>query len=389
MPQPIVSVVLTSYNHASFLSEAIESVLNQTYGLFELIIWDDCSNDESANVVKRYSDPRIQFFKNPINEGPTHIFNKAIFEHCVGKFIAIHHSDDAWLPDKLKLQVDYLENNPNTGAVFSYADAINEQGDALPEGSHFYTNIFRQSNRSRHDWLRHFLQHGNALCHPSILIRKSCYQKVGGYRHDLFQLPDFEMWIRLCSYFDIHVIEEPLLLFRVLDGERNSSGNRPDTRLRAMFERMRIMETFENNLTVGDLRKMFPEITRLIGIPDNAVDIGLAAIIFEIQPFPSAQLYALKKVTSYLQNDSSAQLKVDADSESWPRLQDLYNLSGQLDAFGLQAQDQLSIAQMQISDFKLKIMMLAEDNLKIKQSSSWRVTAPLRATAGLLRRIKQ
>lgn len=385
---PHVSIILTSFNHAKFLREAIESVLHQTYTDFELIIWDDCSTDESRSIIESYTDQRIRFFSNQFNKGPTYGVNEAIFKYCAGQYIAIHHSDDVWLPEKLATQVDFLETNLSIGAVFSAAEAIDERGKPLLNSQHFYNSIFSQPNRTRHDWLRYFLLSGNALCHPSLLIRKQCYEKVGTYRGDLFQLPDFEMWVRLCSYFDIHVIEEPLLRFRVLDGERNTSGDRPDTRSRAMFERMRIMETFESHLALTDLRKMFPEITRLNEIPTNDVGLGLAAIVLDTHPFPSAQLYALNKIASYLQNDVNALTKTDTEAADWPKLQDLYKITGLTDVFGLKLQEQIATKLADTLRLQSQVTALEDAIHTIKQSNIWKMTAPLRAVSDLLRRTK-
>ena len=102
-----VSVILTSYNHAKYLKEAIESVLNQTFSDFELIIWDDASTDESWQVITSYPDGRIQSFRNEVQKRAAFGVNKAISEIAAGEYIAIHHSDDIWEPQKLEKQVAF------------------------------------------------------------------------------------------------------------------------------------------------------------------------------------------------------------------------------------------------------------------------------------------
>ena len=92
---PKISVILTSFNHAKYLREAIESTLNQTFTDFELIIWDDASCDNSWEVINEYNDPRIKRFRNDIQRRGGWGMNKAITEIASGKYIAIHHSDDA------------------------------------------------------------------------------------------------------------------------------------------------------------------------------------------------------------------------------------------------------------------------------------------------------
>ena len=88
-----VSVILTSYNHAKYLKEAIDSVLDQTFSDFELIIWDDASTDESWHIITSYSDKRIKSFRNDVHKRALWGMNKAISEIAAGEYIAIHHSE--------------------------------------------------------------------------------------------------------------------------------------------------------------------------------------------------------------------------------------------------------------------------------------------------------
>jgi glycosyltransferase involved in cell wall biosynthesis len=205
---PRVSVILTSYNHEKYIREAIKSALAQTFNDFELIIWDDASTDNSWQIINSYTDPRIVAFRN--NERRRGIFgiNKAISQITSGEYIAIHHSDDVWEPDKLAKQVAFLDENHEIGAIFTNALAIGEDSKPLNDFSHFYSIIFDQPNRTRHEWLNLFFNRGNALCHPSVLIRRECYDRCGLYRFGLAQVTDFDMWIRLCMKYEIYVLPE-------------------------------------------------------------------------------------------------------------------------------------------------------------------------------------
>ncbi|MBK7953301.1 MAG: glycosyltransferase family 2 protein [Candidatus Accumulibacter sp.] len=144
---PKVSVILTSFNHAQFIGESIESVLNQSFGDFELIIWDDASADGSWEMIHTFPDRRIRSFRNSRNEGPVFGVNKAISEVATGQYIAIHHSDDVWEPDKLQQQVPVLDAHPEIGAVFTWVKIIDENGCENSDG------WFNQEFRSRSKWL--------------------------------------------------------------------------------------------------------------------------------------------------------------------------------------------------------------------------------------------
>lgn len=256
---PKVSVILTSYNHAKYLREAIDSALAQTYRDFELIIWDDASSDNSWNIINNYSDPRIKAYRNNENRRGIYGINKAIEEITSGEYIAIHHSDDVWEVEKLEKQVEFLDDHPEFGAVFTNALAIGESGEPLNDPGHFYSNIFNQPNRTREQWLNYFFYHGNSLCHPSVLIRQRCYKDCGLYRYGLAQVGDLDMWIRLCFKYDIHVLPEKLVRFRVRINEANSSGNRPETRIRGVTESYNLLKNYFRIRTFKEMVDIFPE----------------------------------------------------------------------------------------------------------------------------------
>jgi len=249
---------MSSYNYAKYLHEAINSVLNQSFLDYELFIQDDASTDESWSIIQSYSDPRISSFRNIKNQNDKAGMRKVIFEMASGEYIAIHHSDNVWESQKLKKQVDYLDAHPDVGAVFTNAQIIDENGEPFKDESHFLYKIFDQPNRSRHEWLNFFFYQGNALCHPSILIRKKCYDECGFYRAGFAQLVDFDMWVRLCMKYEIHVIPEKLIRYRVLSDESYASGNRPEVRIRGEFEYLQVLDNYLKIPTYQDLVKIFP-----------------------------------------------------------------------------------------------------------------------------------
>jgi glycosyltransferase involved in cell wall biosynthesis len=109
MQPKLVSVIIPTYNRASTLARAIESVLKQTYGNLELIVVDDSSNDETSGVVSGIADERIKYIKFSKNKGVAAARNAGIKESC-GDYIAFLDSDDQWLPDKLKLSLEVFKN---------------------------------------------------------------------------------------------------------------------------------------------------------------------------------------------------------------------------------------------------------------------------------------
>ncbi|MEO8346909.1 MAG: glycosyltransferase [Betaproteobacteria bacterium] len=319
-----VTVILSSYNHSKYLRESIESVLNQTYTQFDLVIWDDASTDDSWQIISGYQDSRIRAFRNSVNLRDSYRLAMRTYKDF-REFVAIHHSDDAWEPDKLRKQVELLDAQSQVGAVFTRVRVVNETGGDFANRSHPYATIFEQGNKSRHDWLRQFFLRGNCLCHPSVLMRKSVYDALGGYRNGLAQLSDLDLWIRICMRADIHILDERLTRFRVRDDEANMSGNRADSRMRLRFETLKVMDSFLAFQTAADFNKVFAKEWKDGVLSDREIPYALARILLQFKPFDGANLFALNLLFRELNSAESASLMQERFGFSHA---DFMNLSG-------------------------------------------------------------
>jgi glycosyltransferase involved in cell wall biosynthesis len=311
--RPHVSIVLTSYNHARFLGEAIESVLAQTYANYTLIIADDGSTDSSWCIANSYRDPRIRLFRNERNQGG--LLNQVLQSSLVtGPLVAIHHSDDAWEPDKLGQQVRILEENPNVAACFTNAAIIDSQSCIVASNPRkdptlaAYLTIFDQPNRPRHEWLRRFACEGNCLCHPSVLIRKTCYDTLGVYDQRFFQLPDFHFWLRLCLQHEIYVLPNKLTRMRVHADGSNTSSYAVCSLVRKAFEDERVLEPLTLIDTVDFLLKIFPEASTFCPTDGEPVLQYLLARALLASRRRPVQSFALDIIYRLLENDDISQL---------------------------------------------------------------------------------
>jgi glycosyltransferase involved in cell wall biosynthesis len=206
--EPVVTVFIPSYNHKPYVGQAIESVLNQSFTDFELIISDDGSDDGSQDVISRYAyDSRVRIKLLPVNTAGGHYYT-ALDEYN-GRYFAILNSDDYWAADKLEKQFAYMEAHPETGAVFAGVNVIDGQG--RPSES---SVMFTTDNRTSAEWLEYFFDNPNCLCTPSALLRREAINKTGHFCISMTQLPDFDFWIRLLKHSGIHILPEPLIFFR-------------------------------------------------------------------------------------------------------------------------------------------------------------------------------
>ena len=201
--QNLISVILPVYNAGKFLSASIESILNQTHRNFELIILNDGSTDESEQIVKSFNDPRIRYFEHP-NMGLANTLNKGI-ALSAGEFIARQDNDDISYPDRLKLQLDFLKNNPQFAIVGSHARIVNENGiDTGRKHTH--------PLKSCH--LKFDLVFDNPFVHSSVMFRKQLIQDTGNYISDSNFFEDHNLWSRVSRNFKVANIPEILLDYR-------------------------------------------------------------------------------------------------------------------------------------------------------------------------------
>lgn len=211
---PLVSVIMSCYNHSEFVAEAIESVLAQSYKNIEFLVADDGSEDSSPEVMQRYSKhfTKEYYFKD--NAGGRFLLLK---EQACGKYIALLNSDDVWDKDKLALQVAFLESHREYGACFTWCEYTNERLEPLEDMT------FIKGNRSRSEWMKYFWTEGNAICNPSGLILRELSLKAPRYGSACWQLPDFFKWIDMVQTHSIYII--PKLLTKMRRHQSENASN--------------------------------------------------------------------------------------------------------------------------------------------------------------------
>ena len=252
MTRQDIAVVLPSYQHRRFIGDAIESILAQSLKPSKIIVVDDGSTDDSADVVKAFDDPRITLIVHAENRGGAAALNTAL-GMLDAEYFAILNSDDVWRPDKLEKQYHAIKDNDDVGAVFSLASAIDHTGK--PIGDSMFEKLFMAKNNVRSQHLLRLFEVGNFLCHPSILARTSVYNDVGHYDNRFRQLPDYHMWLKILQKYEILILQEPLVLFR--HHETNTSKPDAENTLRDRCEWRYILEEFITTLGKDNFCRAF------------------------------------------------------------------------------------------------------------------------------------
>ena len=211
---PKVSVIIITYNRSTLLGSAIASVLNQTYQDFELIVVDDASPDNTAEVVRGINDPRIRYIRHETNQREAGARNTGV-QNARGEYIAFLDDDDEWLPEKLQRQVEVLDGSPQeVGAVYTGFVKI-----GLLTGK----SIERVIPTKRGIIFQEMLTQNWVGTPSTVLLRKTCFQKVGLFDQALVFGPDYDMWIRISTEFQFEYIPEPLVRYFV--HENSMSAN--------------------------------------------------------------------------------------------------------------------------------------------------------------------
>lgn len=213
MDKPLISVLLPVYNtKEEYLRECIESILNQTYDNFELIILNDGSTNNAEDVIKSYNDLRIRYYKNEKSEGITSGRNK-LLDYASGKYIAVCDHDDISVPERFEKELNFLENNPEISIVSSWLE------------------VFTEGKSKTKLWKTHpFPKYLDMLkcCdlfHPACMYRKADFEKYNlRYEDGYYGAQDYALFAKAIRYLNFANIQEPLLKYR--SHETNASNNR-------------------------------------------------------------------------------------------------------------------------------------------------------------------
>jgi glycosyltransferase involved in cell wall biosynthesis len=196
-----ISVILPVYNGQLYLKEAIESILNQSYANFELIIINDGSIDDSEKLIQSYKDERIVYIKNDINIGLIETLNKGLI-FSKGKYIARMDADDISLPNRLEKQVCFLEENPAFGLLGTGYSIFGGKEEEV----HY---------PSEHEKLKIACLSYNPFCHPSVMIRKAVLDEFNlKFQKEYIHAEEYKLWTEILSVTKCHNLKEILLKYR-------------------------------------------------------------------------------------------------------------------------------------------------------------------------------
>lgn len=217
--QPLVTVICLCYNHSRFVEEALQSVIDQSYGQVQLIVVDDASSDNSMVVIQAFcaNHPQVQLISNETNQGNCKAFNRAL-PYAKGDYLIDLAADDVLNPERILEGVKSFNNHDNQfGVNFSNAEYISYNGDHL---KYFYDLDKDRSTVPQGDVFTTLIER-YALCSPTTMFRREVIDQLGGYDEQL-AYEDFDFWVRSSRNWKYCYTDEVLVKKRVIEDSHGS-----------------------------------------------------------------------------------------------------------------------------------------------------------------------
>lgn len=246
-----ITIIIPTYNKADFISQTIESALNQTYSDYKILVVDDCSSDGTDLIVKKYISDKLRYIRHEKNLGPSVTYNDGILMSD-SKYVTILDNDDILLPNHLELIMQEFKKDEHLDVVFSRLAVIDENNNYL-------NKIQEPPFADKYKLLNILFYIENRIPSPGIAFRKSLFNKIAMFNPNLILMHDYDLNIRCMMHGEIAVLPEPTVLYRRFSNNRNLSSNNNWYTYCHTAENKIVLDNYLN-LTYDDMIKTFPEL---------------------------------------------------------------------------------------------------------------------------------
>ena len=249
---PLVSVIMNCYNGENYLRDALESVINQTFQDWEIVFWDNCSTDNSADIYHSYSDSRLKYFLAPEHTTLGEARNLAVNE-ASGDWVAFLDCDDIWFPEKLAMQVQIVEEEgQDLGLVYGRTNELVQKHGQFCEQSMAMVEPGRQSSGERlpEGYIFPQLLRSNFVPLVSAMVRREFYWNVGGINPTFRQSEDYDLFLKITRKFRSRAVQTTCCLYRIHD--KNISHSQVDMHF---LEIITILKSYLEVPTAKDILK--------------------------------------------------------------------------------------------------------------------------------------
>ena len=241
---PAVSVIVNLYNGKATLAETIESVLAQSFADWELLVWDDCSSDGGAEVVERYTDPRIRYFRSHV-QIPLGQARQSAIEMTDGDWVAFLDQDDLWLPQKLERQLSVAERHPEAALIYGRTVRF------YPNGSERdYDQAHEYALLPEGDIFLSLFQDSCYIAMSSAMFRRSALEAIGGIPSTIRIIPDYYLYLAVSQRFPVAAVQEVVCRYRM---HRTNASQ--VTAVAVQEEALRLMNSYRDSVDAQLLAK--------------------------------------------------------------------------------------------------------------------------------------
>ncbi len=373
MEHPLVSIILTLYNGEKFIRQTIKNVIDQTYAHWELIVVNDASTDSSSEIVHSFTDPRIRIIDLPENV-------QVVMAHRIGdaeakgKYIAALDKDDLWEQTKLEKQVAWMEAHSETGVCFTEVKIIDDNGK--PAHAPQMERLFSVKNQNREKWLYDLLTTGNHLCHSSSLIRKDALDASGGQNILIRMTHDYELWVRLALKNEFYVIPEQLTFYRRFENSGSNSEVNDVNLHRTLFEYAWCAGHTIMNMEPDLFKTVFrDELRNKNAETDLEIRCEKALLLASDSLVMNCRVFAFEMFEELFRDPEA--IRVLKEEYGFTQ-HDVYRMTGDLILYANGDLEEITRLNNEVRRWKDAVN-------ELKNSPSFRVTAPLRFVKNLFR----
>ena len=290
-PSPVTFLIAVR-NGERFLKPALDSVFQQTFEAFSVVVVDDASTDQSSNILGSYKDPRLRVFRNEKGIGQAASLNRGLGE-IRSPYVARTDADDVCNPERLARQHAFLEKNPRMAVVGSACDVIDGN-------SRRHMTLHRPNSPG---FLKWYLCFQNPLAHPSVMIRRSAIDEAGGYATDTPNTEDYDLWARMGLRHEMTNLSESLMSVRQHRGSLSATHTDVQRQVRSRIQSDWIRRIPNNGLTDAEI---------IAWSHDKLNPAGRAGVIWKLYRAHAGNMSLTKGELRQIRKDAAARLMMIA-----------------------------------------------------------------------------
>lgn len=395
MDDYLISVLMVNYNHENTIEATIRSVLNQTYKNIQFVIVDDGSTDNSNDIVKSFKDERIELYSLGKNEHICYATNYG-FERVKGKYLARIDSDDIWYPDFLEKQMIFMKQKSECRICFTWCDWIDEEDNNINHLVPEWLRLCDVKFNSQKEWLKQFYFEGNCLMHSAVVMETELMREIGSFEPAYRQLHDFDYWVRIAKRYNIYIIPERLACIRKFrTGSDNASAPTKTNTIRTFNEYMDIRATMFDDMSDETFIEAFgDQFVCSDSMSEEELECEKAFMLCKPQRgWDGTPPEGIRRLKSLFESSRSKALLEDKYHFS---IKDLYELTSahiysdtvlkeEYSTYIRELNERLEASNNEKQNLEKEVLGLNAQISVYQNSTSWKVTRPLRFVGKMLR----